>query len=96
LVSSTTDNTLKFSPKGSLDAFLRDLYVEREQTLPDLLKIKPRLCRVWDTKRENAVVRLVVEFFGYDFNSPYYDGTNSWTYAEMLTNDEIKQFFNEE
>jgi len=70
----------------------RNLYIKKQPTLEELIAIKPRLCWVWDyivTKKE--VVRInKIE------NGNYYNNRCYWSRAQMLTDDEIKQFLNGE
>lgn len=69
----------------------RNLYIKKQPTLEELIAIKPRLCWVWDyidTKKE--VVRInKIE------NGNYYNNRCSWSRAQMLTDDEIKQFLSD-
>lgn len=68
---------------------------EQEETLADLIKIKPRLCRVFDSKvttvKHIRVIKLV------DANGYYIDKySHPWRFAELLPDEEIKQFLSGE
>lgn len=79
------------------DDVMQNLYTKKEQTLAELIAIKPRLCWVWDSQdnmeREVALIKSV------DVDGKRrYDciGFMSWDNAQMLTDDEIKQFLSGE
>ena len=63
----------------------KNLYIKKQQTLEELIAIKPRLCWVWDNGIDKSVVAIS------DANEAHlYDN------AQMLTDDEIKQFLSVE
>ena len=64
---------------------IRGIYTKKQSTLEELIAIKPRLCWVWDNGHDKHVeaINSVSERHLYDN-------------AQMLTDDEIKQFFNGE
>lgn len=67
----------------------RELFIKKQPTLEELIAIKPRLC--WVCYKNKKFTRLVVNAdecgFFIDDNGCIYDN------AQMLTDDEIKQFF---
>lgn len=71
-------------------------YIKKQPTLEELIAIKPRLCWVWDGEDKEREVALI--------KSTNIDGRRryvcisfmSWDNAQMLTDDEIKQFLNGE
>lgn len=84
------DGEVFFAKKSSDES----LYVEVEQTLPDLLKIKKRLCLVWNYNRHDAAIRVVISFDPNQIYSYRVSDAAGYKYAEMLTDDEIKQYLN--
>ena len=68
------------------------LYTKKQPTLEELIAIKPRLCWVWDNKSNNRYIRVVECVF----NGYYRTGSIEYDNAQMLTDDEIKQFLNGE
>lgn len=80
-----------------LKQWVENVYIKKQPTLEELIAIKPRLCWVWDShdnmEREVALIKSV------DVDGERkYDcvGFMSWDNAQMLTDDEIKQFLNGE
>ena len=70
----------------------RELFTKKQQTLEELIAIKPRLCWVWD--HDNDIRDLLPI---YSFDGSYYSSKRwRWNNAQMLTDDEIKQFLNGE
>ena len=68
------------------------LYIKKQPTLEELIAIKPRLCWVWD--HDNDIRDLLPI---YSFDGSYYSSKRwRWNNAQMLTDDEIKQFLNGE
>ena len=67
------------------------LYIKKQPTLEELIAIKPRLCWVWD--HDNDIRDLLPI---YSFDGSYYSSKRwRWNNAQMLTDDEIKQFLND-
>lgn len=89
----------KFHPKHAEgdDDFLKCLFIEEENTLANLIQIKPRLCRVWDNDKEGSMTRLIAKY-NPDEKYPYRtDEDIGYKHAELLSDYEIaKEFFNEE
>ena len=67
------------------EAILDRFYVKKQPTLEELIAIKPRLCWVWDNGHDKHVeaINSISEMHLYDN-------------AQMLTDDEIKQFLSGE
>ena len=63
---------------------MNHLFIKKQPTLEELIAIKPRLCWVWDNGHDKHVeaINSVSERHLYDN-------------AQMLTDDEIKQFLND-
>ena len=75
---------------------INKFYIKKQPTLEELIAIKPRLCWVWDKVESNKSIKVV-----YDYNKgsycPYLLFNNvGFVNAQMLTDDEIKQFLNGE
>lgn len=76
-----------------LRSWVDDLYIKKQPTLAELIAIKPRLCWVWDGPGDLRIVRVIDSFK----KCRYYSGPSCWwDNAQMLTDDEIKQFLNGE
>lgn len=72
------------------------LYIKKQPTLEELIAIKPRLCWVWDGDCDDKVIDIICS---YDTSCEYHYRSNSgtgWKHAQMLTDDEIKQFLSGE
>ena len=67
------------------------LYIKKQPTLEELIAIKPRLCWVWQVDKSGKYVVAVSSY-----NDLYSNGTLFWNNAQMLTDDEIKQFLSGE
>lgn len=65
----------------------RELFIKKQPTLEELIAIKPRLCWVWDYTGDPKIIREIDCFY----NDLYYSGV-WWKHAQILTDDEIKQF----
>ena len=73
-------------------ALMDNLYTKKQPTLEELIAIKPRLCWVWD--HDNDIRDLLPI---YSFDGSYYSSKRwRWNNAQMLTDDEIKQFLSGE
>ena len=76
-----------------LDVFLNNCYTKKQKTIEELIAIKPRLCRVWDDiiecKGIDVINRVTNEHYKFRGKSC------GWKHAEMLTDDEIKEFLND-
>lgn len=70
----------------------RNLYMKKQPTLEELIAIKPRLCWVWDNDVDNKEVVRINEIR----NNWHHNNRCRWINAQMLTDDEIKQFLNGE
>ena len=68
------------------------LYIKKQPTLEELIAIKPRLCWVWDNDVDKKEVVRINEIR----NNCYHNNRCWWHNAQMLTDDEIKQFLNGE
>ena len=86
---------IKFDSWQELAKFVIDggeVYIKKQPTLKELIAIKPRLCWVWDCTDDPKIIREIDCFY----NDLYYSGGLSrgmwWQHAQMLTDDEIKQF----
>lgn len=70
-----------------------DCYTKKQKTIEELIAIKPRLCRVWDDiiecKGIDVINRVTNEHYKFRGKSC------GWKHAEMLTDDEIKEFLND-
>ena len=76
----------------SLNSCLGATYTKKQPTLEELIAIKPRLCWVWDHDADTREIVLI-----YSSDGSCYDGGNIWwRHAQMLTDDEIKQFLDKE
>ena len=83
----------EYSFSHYLDNDLMDnLFIKKQPTLEELIAIKPRLCWVLDYDGEEKSIIEIVEKNKYYYNRR---GT-LWKHAQMLTDDEIKQFLNGE
>ena len=77
---------------------MSNTFTKKQLKLEELIAIKPRLCWVWDSgggeEKEVALIRDV----GVHGKMHYYAcvGFMSWDNAQMLTDDEIKQFLSGE
>ncbi len=72
---------------------LQNLEKEHLKNLSDYLRIKPRLCRVYNGNfKEKAHIRKIIDTQDKSFIC---DSGNYWDHAEMLSDDEIKEFLNE-
>lgn len=69
--------------------------IKKQPTLEELIAIKPRLCWVWDEEKDKpkeiALIKEVTESGRYESV-----GWLHWDSAQMLTDDEIKQFLDGE
>lgn len=67
-----------------LSSVFNKTFIKKQPTLEELIAIKPRLCWVWDNGNDKHVeaIRNVSEMHLYDN-------------AQMLTDDEIKQFLSD-
>ena len=74
------------------DELMNHLFIKKQPTLEELIAIKPRLCWVWDRNDQIKAVSSIIRFDGVHYNSQ----RCFWTNAQMLTDDEIKQFLNGE
>ena len=73
------------------DHLRNNLYIKKQPTLEELIAIKPRLCWVWDCDDEKKAVSSIVSV-----DSQHYRSQRSfWKKAQMLTDDEIKQFLSD-
>lgn len=86
---------IKFNSWQELAKYVIDggevYYVKKQPTLKELIAIKPRLC--WVCYKNKKFTRLIVNVehgFFVDDNGCMYDN------AQMLTDDEIKQFLSGE
>lgn len=78
------------------DHLMENLFIEKQPTLEELIAIKPRLCWVWDSCDEEKEVALI-RGVGVGGKRLYVCvGFMSWDNAQMLTDDEIKQFLDKE
>lgn len=68
------------------------LYTKKQPTLEELIAIKPRLCWVWDEHIKDKRLRLIYRYQNRQF---YVKGDIGWRNAQMLTDDEIKQFLSD-
>ena len=66
----------------------RDTYIKKQQTLEELIAIKPRLLWIWKELECKKEIKLVDKY-----NYKYIVATHCF---EMLTDDEIKQFLSGE
>ena len=73
------------------DELMNHLFIKKQPTLEELIAIKPRLCWVWDRNDQIKAVSSIIRFDGVHYNSQ----RCFWTNAQMLTDDEIKQFLND-
>ena len=77
------------------DAVLDGCRIKKQPTLEELIAIKPRLCWVWDGEKDKpkeiALIKGVTESGSYESV-----GWLRWGNAQILTDDEIKQFLNGE
>jgi len=71
------------------------LYTKKQQTLEELIAIKPRLCWVWDNDLKRFAVVVLCGDYGEGFKFQDINGVR-WKNAQMLTDDEIKQFLSDE
>ena len=79
----------------SLNSWLGDTHTKKQPTLEELIAIKPRLCWVWDGPGVNFKKVRVINYC--EKEGRYYSGENVWwQHAQMLTDDEIKQFLDKE
>ena len=73
----------------------RNSYIKKQPTIEELVAIKPRLCWVWDDEKDKpkeiALIKGVTESGSYESV-----GWLRWGNAQMLTDDEIKQFLDKE
>ena len=69
----------------------RNLYIKKQPTLEELIAIKPRLCWVWDNDVDKKEVVRINEIR----NNWYHNNRCRWINAQMLTDDEIKQFLSD-
>ena len=74
------------------DAVLDGCRIKKQPTLEELIAIKPRLCWVWDNDVDKKEVVRINEIR----NNCYHNNRCWWHNAQMLTDDEIKQFLNGE
>lgn len=97
-IAKSYDSTIcdeHFSPLNMSSDTLERLMVEQELTLPVLIKTKQRLCRVFDGK--SATVQYIRVIKTVDAKGRYIDLNNyTWKYAELLPDEEIKQFLSGE
>ena len=71
----------------------KNLYIKKQQTLEELIAIKPRLCWVLSCdKKTKIVVEIAKTKDGYYFTK----SGGFWHDVQMLTDDEIKQFLSGE
>ena len=71
---------------------MSNTFIKKQQRLEELIAIKPRLCWVWD--HDNDIRDLLPI---YSFDGSYYSSKRwRWNNAQMLTDDEIKQFLSGE
>lgn len=81
-----------------LNSWIEDTYTKKQPTLEELIAIKPRLCWVWDGLADsfNLIKKVrVINYCGKE--DRYYSGENIWwQHAQILTDDEIKQFLDKE
>lgn len=78
----------------NINKILTSLYCEEEYSLADLISIKPRICRVWTSIGDKRIT--LVLYYENGSHYPYITKFGSYTNAELLTDDEIKQFLNDE
>lgn len=76
-----------------VEVFFKYCYTKKQQTIEGLIKIKPRLCRVWDDIIECNGIDIInsVTNENYKFRGK----SCGWKNAEMLTDEEIKEFLND-
>ena len=72
----------------------RNLYIKKQPTLEELIAIKPRLCWVWDYDLKRFAVIVLCGDYGDGFKFQDINGVR-WKNAQMLTDDEIKQFLSD-
>lgn len=84
--------------KFNWDPGLNDFYTKKQPTLEELIAIKPRLCWVWDSCNDNAEREVaLIKSVGDGKRRRYVCvGFMSWDNAQMLTDEEIKQFLSGE
>lgn len=68
------------------------LYTKKQPTLEELIAIKPRLCWVWDYDGQE---KTIVEIARIEGKWHYRSQRSFWKNAQMLTDDEIKQFLSD-
>ena len=74
---------------------MSNTFTKKQSTLEELIAIKPRLCWVWDETKTNKSMNVV---YRYNKNNyyPYLLWNNvGFVNAQMLTDDEIKQFLSD-
>lgn len=72
---------------------LQNLEKDHLKNLLDYLRIKPRLCKVYNNNfKERLLIRKIIDTQNKSFIS---DSGEYWDYAEMLSDDEIREFLNE-
>lgn len=74
------------------DELMSNLYIKKQPTLEELIAIKPRLCWVWDDSDDQR--KSVSSIIGFD-GKHYRSQRCWWLNAQMLTDDEIKQFLSD-
>lgn len=76
--------------------WVENTFTKKQQTLEELIAIKPRLCWVWDSGGEEKEVALIRDV-GVPGKRRYVCvGFMPWDNAQILTDDEIKQFLDKE
>ena len=68
----------------------RELFTKKQQTLEELIAIKPRLFLAWDISETEGVLKLIKDL------KALRSLLNNWRNYRMLTDDEIKQFLSGE
>jgi hypothetical protein len=77
------------------DHLRNNLFIKKQPTLEELIAIKPRLCWVWDYDKNSKSIKVVYNF-NKNSDHPYLLWNNvGFKNAQMLTDDEIKQFLSD-
>lgn len=74
------------------DYLMENLYIKKQPTLEELIAIKPRLCWVFYKNKKFLKVIVNIDEHGFFID----DSGCTYDNAQMLTDDEIKQFLSGE